>query len=47
VPGVHQRIVALLVERIDIGLEGLTVRLRVDGISGLTAEKLASVRETA
>jgi DNA invertase Pin-like site-specific DNA recombinase len=46
-PAEQARIVALLVERIDIGLEGLTVRLRVDGISGLTAEKLASVRETA
>ena len=46
-PAEQARIVALLVERIDIGLEGLTVRLRVDGISGLTAEKLASVREAA
>jgi len=31
-------IVALLVERVDIGTEGLNVRLRVDGLTGLAGE---------
>ena len=29
------RIVALLVERVDIAIAGLNVRLRVDGLAGL------------
>jgi hypothetical protein len=33
--------VALLVERVDIGTDGLNVRLRVDGLSGLAREMLA------
>lgn len=37
-PAEQARIVALLVERVDIGTEGLTVRLRVDGFVGLTRE---------
>ena len=32
------RIVQLLVERVDIGTEGLTLRLRVDGLTGLVRE---------
>ena len=32
---------ALLVERVDIGTEGLTVRLRVNGLGGLAQEMLA------
>ena len=35
------RIVALLVERIDIGTDGLNVRLRKDGLGGLAREMLA------
>ena len=31
----------LLVERVDIGTEGLNVRLRVDGLSGLAREMLS------
>jgi hypothetical protein len=31
-------IVALLVERVEIGTDGLTVRLRVDGLTGLARE---------
>ena len=40
-PAEQARIVALLVERVDIGMEGLNVRLRVDGLSGLAREMLA------
>jgi hypothetical protein len=32
--------VALLVERVDIGVKGLNVRLRVHGFRGLTRETL-------
>jgi len=32
------RIVQLLVERVDIGLGGLGVHLRIDGLSGLVRE---------
>ena len=35
------RIVALLVERADIGPDGLDVRLRVDAYGGLAREMLA------
>ena len=40
-PAEHARIVALLVERVDIGVDGLNVRLRVDGFGGLAREMLA------
>ncbi len=40
-PAEQARIVALLVERVDIGTEGLNVRLRVDGLGGLAREMLA------
>jgi site-specific DNA recombinase len=40
-PAEQARIVALLVERVDIGAEGLKVRLRVDGLSGLVREMTA------
>ena len=40
-PAEQARIVALLVERVDIGADGLNVRLRVDGLSGLAREMLA------
>jgi hypothetical protein len=36
-----------LVERIDIGVDGLNVRLRVDGLSGLAREMLAGGIEAA
>lgn len=35
------RIVALLIERVDIGEGGLNVRLRVDSLGGLAREMLA------
>ncbi len=37
-PAEQARIVALLVERVDIGTEGLNVRLRMDGLAGLANE---------
>lgn len=40
-PAEQARIVGLLVERVDIGTDGLDVRLRVDGLSSLTRELLA------
>jgi DNA invertase Pin-like site-specific DNA recombinase len=40
-PAEQARMVALLVERVEIGTDGLTVRLRVDGLGGLTREMLA------
>ena len=46
-PAEQARIVALLVERIDIGTEGLDIRLRVDGLRGLAREMLAGGRKRA
>ena len=40
-PAEQARIVALLVERVDIGVDGLNVRLRVDGLGSLAREMLA------
>jgi hypothetical protein len=37
--------VALVVERMDIGEQWLDVRLRVDGLSGLTRELLEKVQD--
>lgn len=39
-PAEQTRILALLVERVDIGTDGLNVRLRVDGLHGLAHEML-------
>ena len=46
-PAEQARIVAMLVERVTIGTEGLTVRLRVDGLRGLAREMLAGGIEAA
>jgi site-specific DNA recombinase len=46
-PAEQARIVALLVERVDIGSNGLNVRLRVDGLIGLAREMLAGGIEAA
>jgi site-specific DNA recombinase len=46
-PAEQARIVALLVERVDIGVEGLDVRLRLDGLAGLANEVRAKVGEVA
>jgi DNA invertase Pin-like site-specific DNA recombinase len=40
-PAEQARIVALLVERVDIDTDGLNVRLRVDGLRSLSREMLA------
>ena len=40
-PAEQARIVALLVERIDIGTEGLDIWLRVDGLTCLAREMMA------
>lgn len=37
-PAEQARIVGLLVERVEIGTEGLNVRLRMDGLAGLARE---------
>jgi site-specific DNA recombinase len=37
-PAEQARIVGLLIERIDIGTEGLNLRLRMDGLTGLAGE---------
>ncbi len=46
-PAEQARIVGLLVERIDIGLDGLNLRLRVDGLAGLAREMATNVGEAA
>ena len=46
-PAEQARIVALLIERIDIGAEGLDIRLRVDGLHGLAREMMEGNREQA
>jgi hypothetical protein len=47
-PAEQARIVALLVERVDIGTDGLKVRLRVDGLGSLSREmRAASIGEAA
>ncbi|MBL4557785.1 MAG: recombinase family protein [Rhodobacteraceae bacterium] len=46
-PAEQARIVALLVERVDIGTDGLNVRLRVDGLGSLALEMLVGGIEAA
>ena len=45
-PAEQARIVALLVERVDIGTDGLNVRLRTDGLAAL-AREMTKVIEAA
>ena len=40
-PAEQARLVQLLVERVDLGADGLSLRLRVDGLSGLAQEMAA------
>jgi len=40
-PAEQARIAALLIERVDIGTDGLNVRLRIDGLKGLAREFLS------
>jgi DNA invertase Pin-like site-specific DNA recombinase len=46
-PAEQARIVALLVERVDIGTDGLNVRLRTDGLAALARETRAEVGAAA
>lgn len=46
-PAEQARIVALLVERVEIGTEGLNVRLRMDGLAGLAREMTTNIGEAA
>ncbi len=46
-PAEQARIVTLMVERIDIGIDGLDVRLRMDGLSGLAREMMADLGTAA
>lgn len=41
-PAEQARILALLIERIDIGPEGLDIRLRVDGLRSLAQELMTA-----
>ena len=40
-PAEQARILALLVERVELGTDGLNVRLRMDGLNDLAREMLA------
>ena len=46
-PAEQARIAALLIERIDIGTDGLNVRLRMDGLTGLAREMMADLGTAA
>ena len=46
-PAEQARIVTLLVERVNIGTDGLNVRLRMDGLAALAREMSAEVGEAA
>ncbi|OJF97347.1 resolvase [Rhizobium sp. 58] len=46
-PAEQARIVALLVERVDIGTDGMNVRLRMDGLAELAREMTTNVGEAA
>jgi len=46
-PAEQARIVTLLVERVDIGIDGLNVRMRMDGLAGLASEMIADVGAAA
>jgi len=46
-PAEQARIATLLVERIDIGTDGLNVRLRMDGLTGLAREMMTNLGAAA
>jgi hypothetical protein len=46
-PAEQARILTLLVERVDIGTDGLNVRLRMDGLIGLAREMMADLGTAA
>jgi site-specific DNA recombinase len=37
-PAEQARIIQLLVERVDVGIEGVDIKLRVDGVTSLVGE---------
>jgi DNA invertase Pin-like site-specific DNA recombinase len=46
-PAEQARIVALLVERVEIGTDGLNVRLRIEGLAGVARELMAGEMKAA
>ena len=46
-PAEQARIVQLLVERVEVGTEGLDLRLRVDGLTGLVRELATQLEQAA
>ena len=46
-PAEQARIVALLVERVNISTEGMNVRMRMDGLAALAREMTTEVGEAA
>ncbi len=46
-PAEQSRIVALLVERVDIGTEGLSIRFWMDGLAGLASDMIPEAEEAA
>jgi site-specific DNA recombinase len=45
-PAEQARVIQLLVERVDVGLEGVDIRLRTEGLTSLT-EELSAIRPEA
>ena len=46
-PAEQARIVQLLIERVDIGIAGLNVRLRIDGLAALAQEMTSDLEQAA
>ena len=46
-PAEQARIVQLLVERVEVGTDGLDLRLRVDGLTGLVREMATQLEQAA
>jgi hypothetical protein len=46
-PAEQARIVQLLVERVDLGEDGIAVQVRVEGLSGLAREFAGGTRKAA
>ena len=46
-PAEQARIVQLLVERIDVGVDGISIRLRTEGIASVIAEFRPNMQKAA
>jgi hypothetical protein len=46
-PAEQARIVQLLIERVDLGEDGIAVQIRVEGLSGLAREFAGGARKAA